>query len=856
MQVVGQCRKEGMSLGVQEVLRSRSIIQLATAVKELESSSYDHEEYFDEDFDLSPIQSLYFQRPNTHGHFNQSFYLRVTRRTTVAQFQSAVEQLVARHSMLRARFSFSEERGWQQRLTNSQQCFDHTNGPLFAADFFDFGNEQYAFLTGHHLVVDLVTWRLLLEELEEILKGGQLLAPALPFQKWAELQSEHAETLELDEVLPPVNVPPMDFSYWGIQHQDNTYGNAGHASFELDTTLSSAFLTSCHTAYKTEPVEVLLASLIQSWSQVFTDRPVPAIFNEGHGREPWKSDIDITRTVGWFTALSPILVAPSQNPTDTVRKTKDFKRRIPGNGRPYFARRCLTEDGREHFKTHWPMEILFNYLGQYQQLERPDALLQPLGTMAGETGKAGGTSDFGHDTCRWGLFEISAFVFKGHLKVAFTFNRHMQHQDLIQQWISECQNTISKTIRELSLLDPKPTPSDFTLLSVTDESFYSMLDRLAGMGIKDSDVEDVYPCSSLQEGLLLSQTKDAGFYAAATLHEVKAPNAHLKWNAVADAWRQVVKRHQALRTVFLENVGAKEGLYNSVVLKDIGANIVHIECQNGSEAIGLIEEQRSISYNHGRCPNHRFTVCTTLDGRMFCSLEISHAIMDGHSMSMLVFDLEKACEGQLRLDGPLYSDYISWLLKQPQESSLEFWKSYLGGSEVCSFPVLDDGKTTEKELVSIRMDPTSISLPDLQGFCNTNGITLSNVFHTAWALTLSCYVGSNDVTFGYLTSARDSEEVHGVEDMCGPIINTLVCRVNLSDGSRCLLDVLQDVQRDYMEAIPHRHIALADVQHVLDLSGASLFNTALSYRRLPQEQPTDGNRLQIVEAKPIYDPTE
>jgi hypothetical protein len=67
-----------------------------------------------------------------------------------------------------------------------------------------------------------------------------------------------------------------------------------------------------------------------------------------------------------FFPVSPILVAPSNNPTDTVRKIKDFKRRIPGNGRPYFARRCLTEDGREQFKSHWPMEILFNYLGQYQ----------------------------------------------------------------------------------------------------------------------------------------------------------------------------------------------------------------------------------------------------------------------------------------------------------------------------------------------------------------------------------------------------------------------------------------------------------------------------------------------------------
>ena len=107
-----------MSLGVQEVLRSRSITQLATAVKDLELSSYDHEEYFDEDFPLTPIQYLYFQRPNTDGHFNQSFYLRITRRTSVHDFHKAVEQLVTRHSMLRARFSFSTEYGWQQRLTS------------------------------------------------------------------------------------------------------------------------------------------------------------------------------------------------------------------------------------------------------------------------------------------------------------------------------------------------------------------------------------------------------------------------------------------------------------------------------------------------------------------------------------------------------------------------------------------------------------------------------------------------------------------------------------------------------------------------------------------------------------------
>lgn len=187
-------------------------------------------------------------------------------------------------------------------IEDSQQCLDHEHGPLFAADFFDFGEDQFAFLTAHHIVIDLVSWRLLLEELEEILRGGALLPPALPFQKWAELQAEHAETLEIDKILPPVSVPPLDFDYWGIKREDNTYGNASHALFELDPDVSSIFLTTCHAAYRTEPVELLLASLIQSWSRVFVDRPIPAIFNEGHGREPWDSDIDISRTVGWFTA--------------------------------------------------------------------------------------------------------------------------------------------------------------------------------------------------------------------------------------------------------------------------------------------------------------------------------------------------------------------------------------------------------------------------------------------------------------------------------------------------------------------------------------------------------------------------
>ncbi|KAL5437004.1 hypothetical protein PMIN07_006815 [Paraphaeosphaeria minitans] len=882
MQVMGYCRKQGISVGVQEILRSRSIAELATMVKDVQVSADRAAEEIDVPFDLTPIQSLWFQLPNQgHGHFNQSFYLQVKRKVNPADFRAAIDTLVSRHSMLRARFALSDDRSWQQCVTNdvsgsyrfrhesvstkeqvdhmiedSQKCLNHATGPLLAADLFEIGKEQHAFLVAHHLVIDLVSWRLILEELEELLTNGSLLPPALPFQTWAQLQREHAQMQRIDKVLPPAEIPALDFNYWGIQHASNTYGNAGHASFELDQHLTSLFLGECHAPLKTEPVEVILASLLHSWVKVFDDRPIPAIYNEGHGREPWDSDIDITRTVGWFTTVYPIYVTPSHDPLETIRMVKDFRRQIPFNGRPYFAKRVLTKDGNEHFDTHWPMEISFNYLGQYQQLERQEALLQPLESMAGETREAGGTADVGHASPRFGLFEISAIVFKGQLKFAFTFNRNMQHQERIRDWVSNCGQVLTDMIETLPSVAPRPTLSDFPLLTLNEDRFQAMLHRLSRISVSANEVESAYPCSSMQEGLLLSQSKNAGFYAAVTIHELTIPNGHPKWEDIADSWARVVARHPALRTIFLENIGAEEGLYDQVVLKSVEPNIVHLQCATEEEALELIENQRSVTYEDSRSPPHRFTICSTADDRVFCCLEISHAIMDGHSMSLLFRDLRHAYGKSLAEDGPPYADYIAYLMNQPQEASLDFWKSYLKGSEVCSFPMLNDGISPERQLQNIRVDCGSISILDLHAFCSAHGITLSNIFHTAWAITLSLYVDSPDVTFGYLTSARDSDDIRRVQDMVGPIINMLACRVQLTDGARSLLDVIRDVQRDYVESIPHRHIALAEVQHMLNLGGANLFNTALSYRRLPPDSMSSNEKLQYIEKAPIYDPTE
>jgi non-ribosomal peptide synthase protein (TIGR01720 family) len=890
MQVKGQCAKRDISVSVQDILRSKSVKHLAQCAKAVAQLSYD-EEVLERSFDLSPIQQLFFKLPGQgRGHFNQSFFLRVTRRIQKKDLRQAIETIVARHSMLRSRFSLSgTDNKWQQRITpdvgpsyrlkaytvasrdetttaisTTQVSLDIVNGPVFAADLFDVeGDDQLLFMIAHHLVIDLVSWRVILEDLEEILTNptAPSIHDPLPFQSWCQMQREHCQKVSINKVLPIQNVPTGNAEYWEMAELANNYGSVASQRFELDSETTSLILTNCHRTLHTEPIDILLSALIHSFAVVFPDRAVPAIYNEGHGRELSGMPTDLSRTVGWFTIMYPVHVpaSASKDFVETVRNVKDLRRKTPDNGRPYFASRCLTDEGRQRFGDHWPLEITFNYLGQYQQLEREGALLRPVEEMAGEARGAGGTADVGHETPRFGIFEISAVIAQGRLRFSFTFNKHMKHQDKIMNWVSTCRRTLGEIAKTLTQIEPQATLGDFPLLSLDYDRLQTMTtERLPQIGLSSiEEVEDIYPSSSMQEGLLISQNKSAAFYAVQVIYELKVRDSdHADRQRLADAWQMVVNRHASLRTVFIESVSSDDGLYDQVVLKNLEPNIIQMDCSSDRYALRVLGEKGFANYGDGRHPPHRMTICQTRAGKIFCKLEISHTIMDGGSMSIIFRDLSLAYEGLLRDgSGPLYSDYIAYLQKQPSEASVTYWKTYLADIEPCNFPTLNDGAIEiTKQLRSLRLDFSNSQFSELKRFCDENGVTLSNALHTAWGLTLRCYTDCDDICFGYLTSGRDYP-VDRIEEAVGPFINLLVCRCSMVPASR-LGAVLDQVQKDYMDSLTHRHVSLAEVQHALKLSGTGLFNTALSYRRLPANQSAVKPAAEFVEAVPIYDPTE
>lgn len=888
MQVMSECRKRSLGLTVAQIIASKSISALALQVKEIETQLL-HREILEQPFELSPIQKLYFSRPNhSQGHYNQSFLLRTSQRIPEPELRRAIEIVVRRRSMLRARFRQDPAGEWQQRITNevessyrlrtmnldsigqvdhaiadSQTCLEVTQGPIFAADLIRVaGGEELLFVVAHHLVIDLVSWRIILQELEELLLQPDVPLPdagrLLPFQSWCKMQLEHAEAQTPEQVLPIHGIPDGNVEYWGMGNVPNVYGQMAREGFEIGSAQTSLLLSKCHESLRTEIPDVLMAAMIFSFGQTFTNRPIPAVFAEGHGRESWDASIDLSNVVGWFTTIYPVFAAgwtPQSSLVDTVKLVKDGRRKIPDSGRPYFASRWLTKAGEDSFSRHWPLEITFNYLGQYQQLEREGALFTPLGDIAGEVKGAAEGADVGPLTPCISLFEVSAVILKGSLRFSFVFNQNMNHQPEIRQWITSCQSSLGTLIETLSSITPEPTLSDFPLLSLTYDSLRILTEeKLPKAGVRSMDlVEDIYPCSLLQAGLLISTTKNSAFYAAYTLHEVKTRSGlPVDVTRLAAAWKYIIEYHPILRTIFVESVTQQDSPYDQVVLKEVDFPLIVSEKDTEEEALTVLSSSPLHQQDNSHLLHH-FEVCTSKSGKVFCRLDISHVIMDGTSLSILFRDLSMAYEGTLESrDGPLYRNYIKHLQGQLVQPAIDYWTSHLAGVEPCHFPVLDDGDVVEsKELrhLRVRFD----ELAELQRLCDDRGVTIVNAIYAAWALTLRLYTASEEVCFGYLTSARDLQ-IEGIQDVIGPVINMVSCRVNVG-ASTTLGDVMGQVQRDYLESLEYRHISLAEVQHALQLSDSALFNTALSYRKLPHtpENPPD---LFFEECRPTYDPDE
>ncbi|KAK4246306.1 non-ribosomal peptide synthetase [Corynascus novoguineensis] len=903
MEVVAQCRGKGIPLRIEQLLKAKSVKQLAAPFEDLDlaptqapaaaenasittagSVQKQQEEEEEDDnitmFGLSPIQRMFTRLSPGENHFNQSFLLKVsTTKARVSEdaMRQALDVVVKRHAMLRARFqklgrSFKQWiepvvedsyvfQSWDmpastefspqgaEQIRNTQQSLDLENGPVFAGDLFNVGSEQYVFLTAHHLVIDLVSWRIVLKDLEDYLVSGAISTyRSLSFEKWCGLLNNHRKTL-MGTATVPFEVASPDYKYWGMAGKPNYASDFEHHQFSLSAATSELLLGPCNEPHGTESLDLFFAAVMHSFAATFLDRDIPPIYNEGHGREPWDPSMDLSRTVGWFTTIAPVWVDSRRCNKDIleyVKQVKEVRRNTPQKGFSYFSSLDLE---RKPFS----IEVSFNYFGSFQQLDRDDALLKQVHFH-----------NIDVDPCevsdkhkKFSLIDINAESENNQLVFTFSFNSKMSRRDDIERWINNYQKSLEHMSRVLGPRDPDSLSINESDVSPVMGMELAQDPALKALGISVNNVEDIYPCTPSQQGMLLSQTKDAEMYWFRSVYELEFnTRAPITFDKLRQAWKAVVRRHPVLRTIFIEQ-NSTDGLYDQLVLGTYEPDVIEDEVPASMSEVELAEflKIRSVPSEMlcRRAPQHQLRlVRQSFTGRVFCSFLLSHAIADGGSMGVILRDFSNACEARpLDAAKPLLKHYIDYIQSRDASEVIGFWKKSLDNIEPCMLQT-EEQPTMEKELHKAEVPVNKVNYPKMQAAARELGVSLFTLLQVTWALTLREYVNPDrdQCCFGIVTSGRDLP-VKNIGSIVGPLVNILVSRVALPHD-QTVAQIAEAVHDNFVDMLAHQTSSLAEITH--ELGSGTLFNTGMTL----QKAMAGGEDSSAVSFRPMggQDPTE
>ena len=262
-------------------------------------------------------------------------------------------------------------------MEQAQARIDIENGPVFVAEHMRTADgQQMVFLVAHHLVVDHLSWQVIVHDLDELLRQGTLFSErSMPFWAWNDLQES-----ELRRMADPASLPfaplPCDLESWGLGDSLNTYRESAEVHFTISPDLTAILHSTATQVLRTEVVEIYMAALHVAFAQTFKDRPPPTIWNQEHGREPWNVDVDVSETVGWLSSLCPIgLRSESSSSGDllqALRDIKDTRRTLSHRGWEYFASRFFGPHASTRCAEGWPFEVLFTFLGSNRHMQHQD----------------------------------------------------------------------------------------------------------------------------------------------------------------------------------------------------------------------------------------------------------------------------------------------------------------------------------------------------------------------------------------------------------------------------------------------------------------------------------------------------
>ncbi|RAM53526.1 MAG: non-ribosomal peptide synthetase [Hapalosiphonaceae cyanobacterium JJU2] len=496
LQVIFKANQLGLNLTTKQLFQYQTIAQLAVVAGTTKKISAD-QMIVTGLLELTPIQHWFFEQnqPEPH-HWNQSVLLESKQNLDPELLEKILESLQKHHDVLRLRF-IQEESSTQALITSPddlipltrfdfsalpkdkqaqaieaaanklQASLNLSQGPLFRVALFNLGENQPNRLLWiiHHLVVDGVSWRILIEDFQtayqQISQGKAINLPpkTTSYKQWSSCLQKYAQSStllsELDFWLTTQHqlVSPIPRDFPGEHNLEET---SSVVSVSLSVEETQTLLQQVPAAYRTQINDVLLTALIQTFNQWMGESSL-IIDLEGHGREEIFDDVDLSRTVGWFTTIFPVHLN-LENPRDqgtALKSIKEQLRAIPNRGIGYGLLRYLNRDQgiSEQFSLS-KAEVIFNYLGQFDQLLPESSLFNLVQETTGSTRSL--------RSKRTHLLEINSGIYQGNLEVNWSYSNKVHRQTTIEVLAQNFIKALRSLIAHCQSQDTGSfTPSDF-----------------------------------------------------------------------------------------------------------------------------------------------------------------------------------------------------------------------------------------------------------------------------------------------------------------------------------------------------------------------------------------------------------
>jgi non-ribosomal peptide synthase protein (TIGR01720 family) len=850
IQVIALSRQSGITLSPKLLFQNQTIAKLATVAIVDSELPKAEQALVQGSAPLTPIQHWFFEQELADPHhYNQSFLFTVKEPLDLEVLERALAHLERHHDALRMRFATIGNPDQQTfalpspssplvrvNLTDvadhelsaaieaaaahAQTTLDYVEGPMWRAVYFDCGSQRPGrlLLAVHHLAVDGVSWRILVEDLERAYQQERAGEPAkLPskttsVREWAERLSAFVnrdgapgETQHWREVAAGASASlPVD-----LENGDNTESSSRTVIVRLEAAETEALLQQAPSAYNTQINDLLLAALARAL-QEWTGGKSLHVNVEGHGREDFLDGVDLSRTVGWFTSIYPVrLELPDGGFDELIKSVKKQLRSIPARGIGYGLQRYLAADPLLRNETE--PQILFNYLGRFDQVVNGSRLF----------GFAGETTGPWHSprARRRYLLEVNSLVMNGRLEFSWIYSPNRHRPQTIEQLAQRFLSHLRQIVAHCTTPGVRGrTPSDFPLCSLDQKALDVLVDRIPNL-------EDVYALSPIQ----------TLFYAAG-VNEGREVLDHwhgtltgmLDTENLRKAWELVIERHSVLRSSF-QSAGLKEPVQ---VVHSPTAQPWRFEDWRGLSANEqttrwdeLQQADRAQGMKLDQAPLSRLTLIRLDEQRFKFLWTVPALLLDGWSWPLVFRDLSRTydalCRRQPIAQEPArpYRDYLAWLRGRQEGTETEqFWRTVLQGVTEPT-PLTAEGAVPPSREGERRLEWSSmVDAPVVERLGQLTRqlqITPNTLIQAAWALVLSRLSGRSDVVFGAAFSGRPTD-LPGAEGIVGPFVNSLPVRVNV-DARLTVREYLQQLHTGLLQLNPHQFAPLTQIQSWIEV---------------------------------------